>query len=370
MSSLAKTIAIASTLGLGYVAFKYINSKSDANTTPESNNFEDKPSVTVTTTKTATPSTTTTPVTAGTPPTQDPPIKGFSGWFTDLADIFEDQPKTPGHAGKPGEPAPAEMATPLEVLTQLVKPDLTPLAEPEHPRLRQRINRSKIDSSGTVVETPSELLAQARIYDRAITMDELTGARLAVSEHSKGSFTELCSIVDSELNRARRRGKSLFKSLTYRDTFGRQDRRRRAATRQDPTIRHLLAARAVLSGKARGISQGAVQFFDPEAMDRLNVKYRLWRDGKIPKPAHAPSCDALELLEAWSFDYGKKKGHPRCPPDRSKQGTYTLAWVGPIPGVDPFYLMLMKRMPLGTEHTLRYRAARDLIIQRRKQKSP
>ncbi|MEM9490718.1 MAG: hypothetical protein AAGC55_16340 [Myxococcota bacterium] len=204
-----------------------------------------------------------------------------------------------------------------------------------------------------------------RRVDPKTTRDELTGARLAASEHFGGTFTELCCIVDSELNRAKRRKMSLFHSLTYNGTFGRQGKTRKAATRRDPTMRHLLAARAVLSGKYRGVSRGAVQFFDPAAMDRLNRRYRTWvAGGRKGKRPHIVSCDALGILEAWSFDYGKK-GKNRCPPDRSRSGTYTLAWVGAIPGVDALRLMLMRRAPLGDEHAHSYKAARALIESRR-----
>ena len=73
------------------------------------------------------------------------------------------------------------------------------------------------------------------------------------------------------------------------------------------------------------------------------------------------SCDALTLLEPWSFDY-KKQGKSRCRPDRSRRGRHSLAWVGPIPGVDPCRLLLMKPMAVGPEHTRRYQAARAVLV--------
>ena len=236
-----------------------------------------------------------------------------------------------------------------------------PLAESAHPLARKRINRSRVDEHGTVIESPSELLRQARRYDERITLAELTGARLAASEHASGSFVELACIVDAELNRAERKGRSLHTSLTYNDTFGKQGRKRPASTRRDPRYRHALAARAVTSGDARGISRGATRFFDPLAMERMHRKYKRWlasdRKGKRPSVV---SCDALTLLEAWRFDLGRK-GKNRCPPDRTKYGRHTLAWVGDIPGVDPGRLLLMTPMPAGNEHMRQYASAREML---------
>ncbi len=266
-------------------------------------------------------------------------------------------------APKPPSPTSPQVPQSKPLLPSPTTGPTGPLAEPTHPKLKTRLTRSSTDESMTVVQTPLQLLAQAHRIDPTITLDELTGARLAVSEHGRGTFTELCCIIDAEVNRAKRRKKTLYESLTYRGTFGRQGRHRRASTRQDPTMRHLLAARAVLSGPARGISRGAKQFFDPRAMVYSNRKYRKWlANGKKGKSSGS-SCDALSLLEAWSFAY-PKKGRTRCPPDRSRPGSHTLAWVGPIDGVDATRLMLMERMRPGEVHTRRYEAARALLTKR------
>ena len=207
-----------------------------------------------------------------------------------------------------------------------------------------------------------ELLFQAAKFDSGIDLDELTGARLAASEHFSGSFTELVCIIDAEKNRADKKGVSLFTSLTDGARFGKQGGKRPASTRLDPQMRHLLAARMVIRGEAAGISQGATRFFDPEAMEAMHASYRRWVDnGRKGKKPPVVSCDALTLLEAWSFDYGKR-GKSRCPPDRSRRGRHPLAWVGPIPGVDPLRLLLMKPMPRGAEHTRRYQAARRTLL--------
>lgn len=241
---------------------------------------------------------------------------------------------------------------------------MLPLPEPVHPRLNVRINVST-RKRGIVQEGPMQLLQQALRYDPEVDLDELTGARLVASELGSGTFTELTCIVDAEVNRAERRGKSLYTSLAYNHQFGKQGGKRPATTRLDPKMRHLLAARAVIRGTARGVSNGATRFYDPEAMEVLHRRYRNWVDsGRKGKRPSVVSCDAITLLEAWSFDYAKKeKGGNRCPPDRTRSGRYTQAWVGPIPGVDPLRLFLMKPMSLGAEHTRMFEAARDVLRQ-------
>jgi murein DD-endopeptidase MepM/ murein hydrolase activator NlpD len=279
----------------------------------------------------------------------------------------EDDNRAPG--AKPAKPAPrptpgTQQPVALPPLTPSPSGPRAPLPEPVHPSLSTPINRSH-HKNGIVQEPAEELLRQARRIDPDIDLNELTGARLAVSEHGSGTFTELACIVDAELNRAKQRGLTLFESLTVNGKFGKQGvEKRPAAATRDPEMRHLLAARAVLSGTARGVSRGAVQFFDPSNIEEQLRRYTAWvaagREGKGPTPT---SCSALELLEAWSFDYARrKKGGNRCPPDRSRKGSYTLAWVGPIPGVNPLRLMLMERMKPGPEHTRRYEAARDLLL--------
>lgn len=246
------------------------------------------------------------------------------------------------------------------------EPEQTPEPPPEQPikvDLNQRINRSTHDDNGTVQQSAADLLMQAQQFDPTITIEELTGARLAASEHGSGTFEELAAIVDAELNRAKGKGVSLFVSLTHRSTFGRQNDDRPASTRRDPQMRHLLAARAVLSGKARGIARGATRFFDPVAMERMNQRYKQWvENGRKGKQPPIVSCDALGVLEAWSFDLAKNpETGNRCPPDREHKGKDTMAWVGEIKGIDPLRLMLMAPAPLGDEHTRRYAAARARI---------
>ncbi|MCG8422058.1 MAG: hypothetical protein MJE77_29395 [Proteobacteria bacterium] len=226
---------------------------------------------------------------------------------------------------------------------------------PKPLRGRQRLNQSSLTADGTVRESPNELLKQARRFDPAITLDELTGARLAASEYFNGTFNELCCIVDSELNRAERRKKSLFRSLTFRGTFGRQGRSRRASTVRDPQRRHLLAARAVLSGRKRGISGGAFQFFNPTAQ---LVMHQRWLEGKVQRR----HCHPLVILERWCLDLPWAKDKGPCVLDCKRPGTRTLRWVGEIPGVDPTRLLLFGP---GTRKFYKfYQATRNMLEKR------
>jgi hypothetical protein len=222
---------------------------------------------------------------------------------------------------------------------------------------RGRLTRSTVHR-GAVRESPAALLAAARVAarDPSITLDELTGARLAASEYGGGSLVELATIVDAEVNRAEKAGRSLFESLTRGAGFGRQGQgsKRPASTRLDPEFRHLWAARAVLVGMARGISRGAVAFFNPSVMDKAHAA---WKSGKGTIPT---SCDAMGLLELWSFDR-PRLGDSGCPFDATKVGPNTRAWVGPVEGVDPWRLMLMKPAATGAEHFGAYVAAREVI---------
>lgn len=264
----------------------------------------------------------------------------------------------PTSAPQPGKPAP-----PAAAGSSPWSPPFVRWAGPGVPALppaapRGVLSRSTTGDRGAVREAPEALLAQARATarDTGITLDELAGARLAASEHGGGSLVELAAIVDAAMNRAQESGRSLFDHLTRGEGFGRQGQgsKRPASTRLDPEFRHLWAARAVLLGLARGIARGAGAFFNPAAMDSTHAAWKAGR-GSIPT-----SCDALGLLELWSFDR-PRLGSSACPFDPSKVGANTRAWVGPIEDVDPWRLLLMKPAKPGAEHFAAYVAARKEI---------
>jgi hypothetical protein len=267
----------------------------------------------------------------------------------------------PRPAPQPGKPGPAAGPAPAWVppLVRWTGP-MVPAVPADAPR--GPLTRSTVGQRGAVREAPEALLAQARAAarDPSITLDELAGARLAASEYGGGSLVELAAIIDAEANRAQAAGRSLFDSLTRGAGFGRQGQgsKRPASTRLDPEFRHLWAARAVLVGMARGIARGAVAFFNPAAMDATHAAWKAGR-GSIPT-----SCDALGLLELWSFDR-PRLGDAGCPFDSTKTGTVTRAWVGPIEDVDPWRLMLLKPAKTGAEHFGAYVAASKEIAKGR-----
>lgn len=207
---------------------------------------------------------------------------------------------------------------------------------------------------------PAALLGEARRYDPHVDLDELAGARLCASEFGDGSPAELACIVDAAAEMAARKQVSLVAHLTGGlSAFGPEGGKRPASTRQHPTMRHLAAARAVLSGNLRGIARGARRFFSPKQQDR---SHRAFKAGRT---LHKHTCSALGLLRAWSFDLPRCPGVGRCcgdgNPVASNPGPNLEMWVGPIPGVDALRLMLMRPATAGEEHAAAYAAARAVI---------
>lgn len=209
---------------------------------------------------------------------------------------------------------------------------------------------------------PATLLAEAKQHDPAVTLDELAGARLCASEFGNGSPAELACIVDTARAQAQKLGQTLIRHAIGGKPgaeFGPQGGERPASTRLSPTMRHLAAARAVLSGELSGIARGAVRFFSPKSQDRSN---RAYVAGEI-KTKH--TCTALGILRAWSFDLPPCHRGSRCCddglPPAAKPGPFLLGWVGPIAGVDARRLLLLRPMAPGADHQAAYEAARVTI---------
>lgn len=248
---------------------------------------------------------------------------------------------------------------------QRTKPDQPQAKPPKRPRRPRRhrgkrITTSTVTENGTVRESPQALLEQAR--KRAgpeITLEELTAARLIASEHSRGTWQEMTAIVDAELNRAEAKGLTMTKHLTSNGTYGKQGgrhqrgKKRRASTRRDPTTEHLRAARAVLGGEMRGIARGAVRFFDPRAQWAM---HRKWTTGKSDRR----HCHPLIILERWSYDRKWRKGAPPCTL-RTKNGKHLQEWVGPIEGINPLRLMLLRPAKPGDDQERQHEQARELV---------
>lgn len=235
-------------------------------------------------------------------------------------------------------------------------------SQPAHPPLGRRLTTSVGRLDGTVSLSDGELLAQARQVAPGITLDELAAARLIASERGDvGTTVEWCCIVDAELNRADRAGRSLYQSLTRGKGFGRQGPARPASTRQDGYEGHLAAARAVFSGEARGIARGAVRFFDPADANAAAGRYQAWLKDPAHHAAVPRACDALTLLRRWSFGLPFKPGTCELV-DKVGADNELQSWVGPIFGVNPWRLMLFKPAAVAdAAHADAYEQARQLI---------
>lgn len=209
----------------------------------------------------------------------------------------------------------------------------------------------------------ASLLVEAQRVDPKVTLDELTGARLISSEHGSGSPAEMACIIDAELNRAARKQKTLTDHLTGgTGIYGPQGGRRPAATRRNATLKHLAAARMVLTGGERGISKNAERFFDPRAQDRLHGKYKAGATG-----GRVYSCRALGTLKAWSYDLPECGPHRCCAdgmPPKKDSGPKPEKWTGPIQGVDAYRLMLFAPSEYGARHDAIYEAAQRVILTR------
>lgn len=213
-----------------------------------------------------------------------------------------------------------------------------------------RVSRSTVSGS-RVLERPEELLEQARAHDDGLlSLDEYTAARIAASEVGRG-VVMAAAVVDVMRNR----GRDLTAIATRGHGYGRQGTRRPVSTALDPGPRHIGVATAVLDGPLRGIARGATHFFAPATQTRLHER---WVSGQSHR---VHSCDGPSLLEAWAYDYPPLEGRLRCPFNRAVPGPHPLEWVGPIPGVNPNKLLLMRPSHIGDEHRRRYEAARAAI---------
>jgi hypothetical protein len=191
-----------------------------------------------------------------------------------------------------------------------------------------------------------------------LTSEEYTLARVIASEHSRGSSAELCSIGDAVINGARASGRALVDHVTggsqsfgSQGTAGAPGRNRPVSSARSPGPRHIKAALALLRGRvwgladppARGVARGARRFFDPKSQLASH------------RSGDSRHCHPLVILERWTFDLDWV-GPCKLGPIR---GTAQEEWVGPIPGVDAYELMLFR--PAGRQQSALYLAARRLI---------
>lgn len=163
---------------------------------------------------------------------------------------------------------------------------------------------------GVVQESPSELSRKA-----GANIDVYSLARCLMSEGyggpSSGYTMALAAIGQTIVNEATRRNLSLTKLLTTKEgKYGSQRKVGYAASSKDPTRYHLMIAQAVINGDVDDLVNNATKFLDPSVWARGATQ-----EGKSLKPLPT-------ILEDW----GK-----------------THAWVGPITGLDDFYLAFFRR---------------------------
>lgn len=239
------------------------------------------------------------------------------------------------------------------------------------------VGLGNITTSKRLVTTSSSqdarvLIEQARARGFELTVEEMTAARLISSEHGSGSVQEMALFVFSELNRARAKGISLTASLTAKTAiYGRQGRHdgvnRPAATRKNPTARHLEVAKAVLQGTVADFSKGATRFFDPIA--QRNTHRRYMKEGTLP----FATCHPRGTLKKWSYALGSCPGDQTqsgksqacckdgMPNSDAKRGSRPLAWIGDVAGVNALRVMAMGPSEYGSTHDEIYLRADALI---------
>jgi hypothetical protein len=184
-------------------------------------------------------------------------------------------------------------------------------------------------------------------------MTEYTAARMIASEYNSGNLREWAAVLDAELNRAPRDLDKFTKHIAPRGIYGYQGSgRRNVATTRDPKVAQVLLARRVFNGELRGISKGAIKFFDP--LSQLAM-HRKWLNGETDRQ----HCPVPIILQRWSFGL-RWANKQECTLNVKKPGG-RLEWVGPIEGINPLKLMLFRRARPGEAHRAQYRAALALL---------
>lgn len=232
-------------------------------------------------------------------------------------------------------------------------------------RVRRADKRRRLTSSsrtdGVVDQAPADLLVAARaaLGDDELHLETYTLARVIASEEFTATPEEWACLGDADLNRAARRGLSVFDHVTGKTgLYGEQRGARKVASSRDPAEVHVVVARALLSGEARGIARGAYRYFDPAA------QLAVWRR----REGAAKPAPPLVVLERWCYDKAFVRGTDQelvggneRRPWLSGVGDDLEEWVGPIAGVDAYNLMLFRKADAGADHNRRYLEARQVI---------
>lgn len=175
-------------------------------------------------------------------------------------------------------------------------------------RVGPRTTTETVNGFVVVQGTPATLAD-----DASLDVNTYALARMLSSEENSGSAEVLLALAEAARNQAARRGRSVYSLLTsskYPSRAGRFGAQKGAwaSTRLDPNGRHVAAAQVALGGS--DFTGGARDFFDPRT-----------QDGGV---------QLGEALRLTSEQYIA---------DRAKEG---LFWVGPLPGIDPYKLMLFR----------------------------
>jgi hypothetical protein len=145
-----------------------------------------------------------------------------------------------------------------------------------------------------------------------LSLDAYIMARNIKSEAGSGSLAEKVAIGEALVNRSRRDHKSLAQ-IAMRDGnwFAAQSGSNPAmSTRQDPGLVEIAIANLVLSGQTGGLARGATDYFSPK------------------------SYSFADRMAIYEDRVGSR--------DSSRTG---LAWIGPVPGVDPWEQFFMVTVP-------------------------
>lgn len=155
---------------------------------------------------------------------------------------------------------------------------------------------------------------QALADEAGLSLDAYALARMVASENGSEGAAYLLATAECAVNKASARGVSVS-SLLLRGHgqadgfFSEQAAGKWASTRVDPSGRHVEAAQVAIEGSS--VFSGAVDFFDPRSQDG-----------------------------------GQQGGHTlrQSPEDYiAARATEGLAWIGDVPGINPYHLMCFAR---------------------------
>jgi hypothetical protein len=181
---------------------------------------------------------------------------------------------------------------------------------------------------GVIVEPPASLAKDARA-----PLDVYSLARMIRSEGYGGAAVGKAaagvSVAQCAKHRAARLGKTSTAMLTAstkepgRGRYGRQSSSyggtRYAATTLDPRVWEISVATAVMAGDLNDLVKGSTSFLDPA----------VFASGGTPEH------------RLRSFESVMKAWHGFVVPEHPSFNT--LAWAGPIPTIDPFYLLTFRK---------------------------